>query len=138
MSWTRTTTKSYQFPTTSSKRTPLVVQHMDVLSGNERTSRLRKCCKMLSSTQALEDINPFLRDGTKTTNTESLCDSSGGPRRKLLNMTRLPWKTTPMLQQDPKEFEMKNMDQDGSQQPLNQRPDFVRAKRECKIMLTDM
>ena len=36
--------------------------------------RQRKYCKMLVN-PSMEDINPYLRDGTKTTNTEILCHS---------------------------------------------------------------
>ena len=46
-----------------------------------------KCCRKLVN-PSMEDTNPHLRDGTKTTNTEVLCLSSGGPRSKWLNMTR--------------------------------------------------
>ena len=55
------------------------------------------------------------------------------------NMTRLPWKTTHTSQQNLKEFKIQKnwilrLNQNGAQQPLNQRPDFSSAKRECKRM----
>ena len=40
---------------------------------------------------------------------DTLCHSSGGPRSKLLNMTRLPWKTIHTSQQNLKEFKMQNI-----------------------------
>ena len=134
-SWTRTTTTSYQFQAMFSKRTPFPVPNMDFLNGNECTSRLRKCCKKLVN-PIMEDINPYLGDGTKTTITEVLGPSLGGPRSKLLNMTRLSWRTI-TSQQNLKEFKntkhwVLRLNQDGAQQPLNQRPDFAQAKRECK------
>ena len=82
-SWTRTATTSYQFQAMLSKRTPFAVPNMDFLNGNECTARLRTCCKKLDN-PSMEDIIPYLRDGTKTTNTEVLCHSSGGSGSKLL------------------------------------------------------
>ena len=104
------------------------------LNGNECTAKQRKCCKKLVN-PSMEDTNPFLRDVTMTTNTEVLCHSSDGQRSKLLNMTRLPWKTIHTLQQNPERIQstkhwVLKLNQDGAQQPLNQ----LKQKRECKIM----
>ena len=44
------------------------------LNGNECTSRIRKCCKKLVNS-SMKDINPYLRDSTKTTHKEVLCHS---------------------------------------------------------------
>ena len=65
------------------------VPNMDLPSGSECTARPRKCCKKLVN-PSMEDTNPYLKDGTKTHNTESLCQKLGGPGSKLLDMTRLP------------------------------------------------
>ena len=73
-----------------------------LLSGNECTARLRKRCKKLVN-RSTEEINPYLKDDTKTNNIESLCRNLGGQKSKLLNMTRLPWRIILTSQQDLKE-----------------------------------
>ena len=61
-------------------------------------------------------------------------DQAGHPAfRQLL------WKIIHSSQQEMREFETQNIGflkfyQDGAQQPLNLRPDFAQAKRECKIL----
>ena len=72
---------------------------VDLLNGNECRSRQRKCYKKLVN-PSMEDSNPYLRDSTKTRHI--LCHSSGGPRSKLLNMTRF-------AQQNLKEFKIRNI-----------------------------
>ena len=129
-------TTSNQLQALLSKRTPFAMPNMDLLSGNECTARLRKCCKKLVN-PSMEDINPYLKDGAKTTNTEILCHSSGGTRSKFLNMTRLPWKTIHTSQENLKEFQntkhwVLRLNVNGAQQPPNQRLDFAQAKRECQ------
>ena len=106
-STTRTTTTSYQFLVVLLERITLAVPNMDLLKDNECISRLRKCCKKLVN-PSMKDINPYMRGGTKTINVEILCHSSGGPRRKLLNMTPLPWRIIHTSQQDLREFEIQN------------------------------
>ena len=94
-SGTTTTTMSYQFQAMLSKNNTRGAKH-------GRSERQRLYCKACQKrvNPIMEDINPYLRDGTKTTNTESLCQKLGGPRSILLNMTRLPWKTTHTSQQN--------------------------------------
>ena len=67
-SWTRTTTTSCQLQSVLSKRTLFAVPNMELLNGNECTTRVRKCCKKLVN-PSMEDITSCVRDGTKTTNT---------------------------------------------------------------------
>ena len=73
-----------------SKSTTFAVQNMDLLSGSECTAKTEGNVAKKLVNPSMEDINPYLRDGSKTTNTESLSQKFGGPRSKLVNMTRLP------------------------------------------------
>ena len=79
------------------------------------SERQRMFCKAEEMLQKLvnpsmEEIIPYLKDGTKTNNTESLCQNLGGQRSKiLLKMTRLPRRTTHTSQQDLKEFTIQNI-----------------------------
>ena len=69
-----------------------MVLNMELPNGNECTTKPWTCCRKLAN-PSMEEINPYLKDGTKTNDTESLCQKLGGPRSKLLNMTRLLWRT---------------------------------------------
>ena len=58
-------------------------------------------------------------------------------RRIYCYMTELLWRIIHTSQQELRDFEIQNiwvlkLNQDGAQQPLNQRPNFAQAKRECK------
>ena len=53
----------------------------------------------------------------------------------LRRTSELPWKIIDTSRQELREFDPQNilkLNQDGPQQPLNQRPDFAQAKRECQ------
>ena len=69
------------------------------------------------------------KDGTRMTNTASLCQMLGVLRCRLFSLTNLHWKTTPILQQERKELETRkigcsSLSEEGLQGPLNQRSDF--------------
>ena len=80
---------------------------------------------------------PSWKDGTRMTNTESPSQTLCGLESKLSSLTKLHWKTTPILQhQRPRNEKIwfLSLNQEGVQGPMNQRPDFVEAKRKCKRM----
>ena len=80
---------------------------------------------------------PFWKDGTRTTNTASLCQKLGGLKSRLFSMTNLHWKnhsysaTREERTRNEKSWVLK-LNKEGVQGPMNQGPDFVEAKREMK------
>ena len=80
------------------------------------------------------DTKPFWNDGTRTTNTASLCQKLGGLTSRLFGMTNLHWKDTLKLQRERKELETRKIGYSrkvgGVEGPMTQRPDFVEAKRK--------
>ena len=100
-------------------------------------NRWKRCCRKLAN-PSMVDTKPFWKDGTRMTHAASLCQILGGLRSRLFRMTNLHWKTTPKLLQEMKELETRkinwvlSLDNEGVQGPLNQRTDFVEAKRELK------
>ena len=127
----------YQFPVTSSKKkthtwcqtwsfrvaTNVLQSHGDVAES--------------SPSPSMVVTKPFWKDGTRMTITASLCQILGGLRSRLFSMTNLHWTTNPTLQQQRKRTRNEktwaiSLSKEGVQGPLNQRPDFVEAKREIK------
>ena len=79
----------------------------------------------------------FWKDGTTMINTARLCQKMGGLKSRLLfSMTKLHWKITPIARRGERDRNEKSwvlkLNQEVAQGPMNQRPDFVEAKRELK------
>ena len=70
------------------KKTSPMVPNMELPKGYECTVKQRRCCKELANPN-MEDINPYLSDGTTITTAEILCHSSGGPRSTSSSTTNL-------------------------------------------------
>ena len=113
----------------SSKRTYTVVPNMELPSGNECTAKPRRCCRKLAN-PSMVGTKPFWIDGTTMANTASLCQKLGG-----LKSTNLHWKITLKLQQETTENRndknwVLKLNKEGAEGRMNQRSDFVEAKRE--------
>ena len=85
---TRSSTTPCQFQVTSSIRTSPMVPNMELPNGNECTTKPRRCCRKPAVTK------PFWEDGTRMTNTASLCQMLGGLVNRLFSMTNLHWMTS--------------------------------------------
>ena len=64
------------FKVTSSKRTSPMVPNMELPSGNECTTKPRKCCRKLAN-PIMVGTKPFWKNGTRTANTATLCQNFG-------------------------------------------------------------
>ena len=84
-------------------------------------TKLKRCCKKLVK-KSTEAIHRHLHDGTTTTSSDFRCHSLGGSSSIWDRVASL-WNST---------LWTLTLNQEGSQQPLHQRPDFAQAKRECK------
>ena len=108
---------------------------MDLLSDNECTTRLQTCCKKFVD-ESMEDIHPCSRDGIMTTHAESLSDIGWTEEHIMLHDRIALENHSYVATRDERIHNSKHwilkLDQDGAQPPLNQRPDFAQAKRECK------
>ena len=128
---TRATTMSCQYLVMLSRRTTSAAPDMDLL--NERI--LYCCIKRVK--RNMESTQPFMRDGSAATDTESRCRTMDGRRATSCYLTELPWKNhkytaTRAERIRHSEHWVLKLNQDGPEQPLNQRPDLAQAKRECK------
>ena len=90
----------FQVAVTSSKRTSPVVPNMELLYGNKCTTKAK---------EMLQKARQPKHDGHKTIlknmpNTASPCQKLGGLKNRLLSMTNLHCKITPILQQERKEI----------------------------------
>ena len=94
---TRRTMTPSPFPVTSWKKGLNHGARHGAYEGNECIVKQKRCCKKLAN-RSMEDINPFLRDGTKMTITESICIKNGWTEEQIIQYDKLPWKTTPTLQ----------------------------------------
>ena len=88
----------------------------------------------------MEDTNPYLKDCKKTTNIEIPCHSSDGPRKKnneydMMALENHLYRPTRSERIRHSEHWTLRLNQDALKNPLNQRPDFVQAKRECKRLM---
>ena len=111
---TRAKTMSRRYSALLSRRITSAATDVGFLNDNDCITRLKKCY-----------IKRVKRN------------MEGGPSRTSCFSTEMPWKIIHSSQQMLRETETQNigffnMNQDGAQQPLNQRPDFAQAKRECK------
>ena len=121
---------------TLSKRTYSVVPNMDLPNGNECTTKPRRCCKKLAN-PSMVDTKPFWKDGTTMTNTASLCQKLGGLKSRSFSLANLHWKDHSYIatREGRNRYEKScvlKLNKEGAQGPMNQRPDFVEAKREMK------
>ena len=66
------------------------------------------------------------KDGTRMTNTASICQMLGGLRCRLFSMTNLHWKTTPFFatREERTRNGCSSLSEEGVEGPLNQRSDF--------------
>ena len=87
-SWPRRTSTPWQYQVTSSKRTFPVVPNMELPSGNEFTTKPRRCCRKLAN-PSMVVTKQFGKDGTMTTNTASLCQIFGGLREQIIQYDEL-------------------------------------------------
>ena len=79
----------------------LAATHVHQSQGN-------RCCRMVANPNMVVP-KPSWKDGTRMTNTASLCHFLGGLKSKLFRMTNMHWKTTPPLQQERKELVTRNV-----------------------------
>ena len=96
------------FQVTSSKRTSSMDPNSELPSGNECTTRPRRCCMKLANPSMVVP-KPFGKDGTRMTDTANLCQILGGLRSRLFRKTNLHWRTTLFWQQDRKELETRKI-----------------------------
>ena len=97
-----------------SRRITSAAPDMDLLNDNECTTRLKKCCTKRVE-RNMENTHPLLRGGFD--------------RIALENHSYIATRAERIRNS---EHWILKLNQDGAQQPLNQRPDFAQAKRECK------
>ena len=123
------------------KRASPMELNMEIPKGNDCPITQRRCCSKFAN-PSMEDTNPYLRDGTKITITESLCQKLDGLKSTPSNTTNLHWKTLYIV--TPKEIarnEKKwvlSLNKEGVQRPVNQRPDFAEAKQKLKRLHDDV
>ena len=110
--WTRRTSTPCQFQVTSSKRSYSVVPNMELPSGNDCTTKPRTCCRKLAN-PSMVGTKPFWKDGTTALEDHSYIATRGARDR------------------NEKSWVLK-LNKEGAQGPMNQRPDFVEARREMK------
>ena len=130
--WRTTTMTPYQCQALSSKRTPCALPNMYFQIGNECAATLRKCCKKLVS-PSMVNVTSYLWDDTKTTNTD-LFATHRWIQEQIIEHDKIALEdhsnvaTKPERIQNTKHWVLR-LNQDGAQQPLNQRHDFAQAKR---------
>ena len=100
-SWTTPDATSCQSPATSSKRNLPMEPDMDHLHGSSCITKHTNCWRKLANTKVV--TGTFGTDGTKMTNTASLCQTLLGMRKVWFNTTKTLWKTIATLQQNKKE-----------------------------------
>ena len=133
---TRRTATPYQFQVTSTKRTSPMVPNMELPSGNECTTRPRRCCRTRAN-PSMVVTKPFRKDGARMTKTTSLCQMLGGTEKQIIQYDELALEdhshiaTRKERSRNEKHWVL-SLNKEGVQGPLNQRLDFVEAKRELK------
>ena len=136
-SWTRTTTTSYQFQAFLSKRTPFAVPNMDLLNGNECTSRLKEMLQKKARQPKHGGCKTILERWHKDDTYRNSLSLIGWTEEQIIEHDKIALEdhshvaTKPERIQNTKHWVLR-LNQDGSQQPLNQRHDIAQAKRECK------
>ena len=115
-----------------SRRITRAEPDMDLLNDKECFTKPQKCFTKQVK-RNMEDTHPFLRDGSATTDTESRCRTLDGLRRTSCCLTKIIGNVATRAERSRhSEHWILKLNQDGPQQPFNQRPDFAQAKRECK------
>ena len=78
------------------------------------------------------DTKPFWKDGTRTTNTASLCQKLGGLRSRELALEDHSYVATREERTRNEKSWVLKLNNEGASGPMTQRPDLVEAKRETK------
>ena len=113
---TKATTMSCRHLAMLSRIIPSAAPNMDLLNDNESINK--KCC-IKRVRRDMENTHPFLTEQ----------DTMLFDRTALENHSYVATRAERIRNS---EHWILKLNQDGAQQPLNQRPDFAQAKRECK------
>ena len=128
---TRTTMASPQSLDMWLRRTAVVEPNTDLPKDKGCTTRRIRCWKRPVS-KSTDATQRYFHDGTPVNRTETRCMPSGGEKDTKCCTTESPWRSTSTSQQELRELKnSKHWILTLKQQPLNQRPDFAQAKREC-------
>ena len=120
---------SCRYPLMLSRRITSAAPDMDLLNDNACITRLKTCIKRVK--RNMGNTHPFLQDGSAT-----LSDIGWTEQDIMLfdriALANLKYTATRAGRIRNSEHWILKLNQDGPQQTLHQRPDFVQAKRECK------
>ena len=137
-SWTRTTTTSYQCQAMSSKRTPFAVPNMDLLSGNQCTCKAHKLLQEACQPKHGEykSIHERWHKDDQYRNSLSLI---GWTEEQIIEHDKIALEDHSYVATKPERIQntklwVLRLNQDGAQQPLNQRPDLLKQDENEKRM----
>ena len=116
------------------KRTYTEVPNMELPNGNQFATKPSSRCRKLAN-PSMVGTKPSWKDGTTRTNTASLCQKLGGLAKQIIQYDALALEHHSYIAtrggRNEKKLVLK-LNEEGAQGPMNQRPDFVEAKREMK------
>ena len=127
---------SSRYPAVLSRRITSAVPDMDLPNDNECITRVKKCRTKLVK-RNMEGHSSFLARWHNEYSYRDSLTRIGWTEQDIMLFDRITWENHSYVATRAErirnsEHWILKLNQDGAQQPINQRPDFAQTKRECK------